>query len=295
MRTKEEWLAHPQGAAVAAAPLIEWRTGAPGSPGERWRPTSDRPLAGLRVLDLTRVIAGPVATRFLAGLGADVLRIDPPDWDEVALVPNMTLGKRAAFLDLTTGEGLERLRELVRNADVLAHGYRHGALEALGLDFAALQELRPGLVEVSLDAYGFSGPWAERRGFDSLVQMSAGIAQRGMEWAGSDEPHPLPVQALDHASGYLLAAATLRALTRLRTDGVGGSARTSLARVAVALDNGGELPADGALVARAQPSLPLETPWGAAAMLPAAVGIAGIPLAYDRGPRDLGSDPASWD
>lgn len=294
LHSRDEWLRHPQGTAVVAEPLVEWREGFPGSPGEGWQPTVARPLAGLRVLDLTRVIAGPVASRFLAGLGAAVLRIDPPGWDEDALVPNMTLGKRSARLDAKTPGGREALFELVRQSDVLVHGYRPGALDALGLDVESRQSLRPGLVDVSLDAYGFTGPWAGRRGFDSLVQVSCGIAQRGMEWSGDERPHALPVQALDHATGYLLAAAALRGLVRLRAEGVGSSARTSLARVAEALVAGGELPRDGEFDQWEGDLLPLDTPWGPASMLPPPVEIDGTPFAFERGPRALGSDSATW-
>ncbi len=294
MNSREEWLAHPQGAAVASEPLLDWREGSAGPPHSRWLATPARPLAGLRVLDLTRVIAGPVATRFLAGLGADVLRIDPPQWHEDALLANMTLGKRTSRLDAKRLDGAARLKQLMRDADVVVHGYRDGALDSIGLDAPARQELRPGLVDVSLDAYGFTGPWADRRGFDSLVQMSSGIAEHGMAWAHSDEPTPLPVQALDHTTGCLLAAATIRALTMLRSDGRGRSVRTSLARVAETLAGGGELPVDGPLVGRVAPSVPLDTPWGPARMLPQALLVDGTPLAFERGPSDLGAGAAEW-
>lgn len=294
MRSAAEWARHPQGSMVAREPLLDWTEGSPRRPPTHWDPRADRPLAGLRVLDLTRVIAGPVATRFLAGLGADVLRIDPPGWDEDALVPNMTLGKRSARIDARTPEGAARLRELLSTADVLVHGYRNGALDALGLDAGERHALRPGLIDASLDAYGFTGPWADRRGFDSLVQMSCGIVHRGTEWAWSDEPHPLPVQALDHAAGYVLAAAVLRGITMSLADGHGRSVRTSLARVALCLVGGGELPLDGPLTARLQPQLPLETPWGPAAILPAPVTIAGTPVFFDSPPRALGSDAPEW-
>lgn len=294
MRSRADWLAHPQGAAVEAEPLLEWSMGSPGQARSAWQIRPDRPLEGLRVLDLTRVIAGPVATRFLAGLGAEVLRIDPPDWNEPAIVPNMTLGKRAARLDARTPAGVDRLRELIRTADVLVHGYRDGALAGLGLDARSRQELRPGLVDVSLNAYGFTGPWSGRRGFDSLVQMSSGIAHRGMEWASSDAPTPLPVQALDHTTGYLLAAATLRAIGMRRTDGRGRLVRTSLARVGAALVGAGDLPLDGAHVARSEPTVPLDTPWGPALMLDPPVGIEGVRVFFAAPPRNLGADEPAW-
>lgn len=294
MHSRQDWLAHPQGAAVQREPLLDWSAGGASIEDGQQEITPERPLAGLRVLDLTRVIAGPVTTRFLAGLGAEVLRVDPPGWNEAAIVPNMTLGKRAARLDARTPEGRERLRELISTADVLVHGYRVGALDGLGLDAPTRQALRPGLIDVSLNAYGFTGPWAGRRGFDSLVQMSNGIAHRGMAWAAADSPTPLPVQALDHATGYLLAAATLRAVLMRRADGVGRIVRSSLARVGAALVGGGDLPPDRALVSKPEPTEPLETPWGQARMLRPPLEISGVPFTFDQPPRELGTDEARW-
>lgn len=166
------------------------------------------------MLDLTRVISGPVCTRTLAAWGADVLRIDPPRFTEVpALLPETTTGKRCATLDLASPGGLSRFAALVAQADVLVHGLRPGALDRLGLDDAQLRRLNPDLCIAALDAYGWDGPWAGRRGFDSLVQFSCGIAAAGAAALGSDRPVPLPAQALDHATGYLLAAAVCRGLT----------------------------------------------------------------------------------
>ncbi|GAA3296265.1 CoA transferase [Arthrobacter citreus] len=233
MRSAREWAEHPAGMRVASEPLISW-AGLGSAPRLIPQSQPERPLAGVRVLDLTRIIAGPVATRFLAALGANVLRIDPPGWAEPAAEAELTPGKRCARLDLTSADDARRIRELLAGADILVSGYRAGALAGLGLDSPRLQQISPGLVEVSLNAYGWSGPWAQRRGFDSLLQMSAGIAHAGMEYFGSAVPRPLPVQALDHATGYLTAAAALRAW-RQRLDGRVFSARLSLARTAAQL------------------------------------------------------------
>ena len=212
MRSRAEWLAHPQGAAVAQEPLIDWVSPRHVHLRDRPEATLTRPLAGLRVLDLTRVLAGPVSTRTLAGFGADVLRIDPPGWDEPGVLQDITLGKRMGVLDLKSPSGLDQLKDLLAEADVLIHGYRPDALEALGFGPEVRNAIAPNRVEVTLDAYGWTGPWAKRRGFDSLVQMSAGISDSGRIWAGKEGPHPLPVQALDHATGYLMAAACLSAI-----------------------------------------------------------------------------------
>jgi hypothetical protein len=233
MRTVAEWGAHPQGRAVFAEPLIAMEKVGAGSSG--WRPTAARPLAGVKVLDLTRVLAGPVATRFLAGYGADVLRIDLPDWDEPAIEPQVTLGKRCARLDLRHPPERARFERLISEADLFVHGYRPEALGALGYGEGIRRALNPSLVDVRLDAYGWSGPWRNRRGFDSLVQMSTGIAAAGKAWRGADKPIPLPVQALDHATGYLMAAAAVRGLALRLSKGQATSAGLSLARTAALL------------------------------------------------------------
>jgi hypothetical protein len=282
LRSPAAWASHPQGAAVAAEPLV---AEAPGTDAPPLPPaTPARPLAGVRVLDLTRVLAGPVATRFLAGFGADVLRIDPPDWDEPPVVPEVTVGKRCARLDARTPAGRRTLERLLGAADVLVHGYRPGALDALGLDAARRAELRPGLVEVTLDAYGWTGPWAGRRGFDSLVQMSTGIAaasggERGAaaRGGGGDKPVPLPVQALDHATGYLLAAAAVDGLARRRAQGRGTTTRCSLARTAAWLtslpptEDPGAHDDDATVVAEGVE----DTTWGPARRLRPPIEVAG--------------------
>lgn len=297
MYSLEEWAAHPQGRAVNAEPLVRIDAGSVGG-SAAWTVPSDRPLRGVRVLDLTRVLAGPVATRFLAGLGAEVLRIDPPGWDEPSLEPEVTLGKRTARLDLRSVEGRAAFERLLTGADVLVHGYRSNALSGLGFDAAARQAIRPGLVDVSLDAYGWTGPWAERRGFDSLVQMSSGIASEGMRVLGKDTPHPLPVQALDQACGYLMAAAVIVGLQRRMETGQGRVARLSLARVAALLVGHRQPPE--------MPPLAPETPadlsaaveatvWGLARRVAAPVEIAGAPLAWTgRPPGPLGASDAVW-
>lgn len=303
MRTVSEWNLHPQGIAVAAEPLVRVQRSAFDGPVGHRPLDAGRPLDGVRVLDLTRVLAGPVATRWLSGLGADVLRIDPPQWEEPALVPEMTLGKRCARLDLRSAEGRSVLAGLLRSADVFVHGYRLGALDGLGLGEDERQAIRPGLVDVSLNAYGFTGPWAHRRGFDSLVQMSTGINDLGRLVQGSDRPVPLPVQALDHATGYLLASTVLRGLTERQHDGRGWIGRASLARTAQllmecsALEGSGPGPGGDALdpdmVDRSTGS-PEQTPWGPARRLAPPVRMAGTSLRWDSPATTLGSANPVW-
>ncbi len=295
MRGAQAWREHPQGVALLRQPLV-LRDTTPAPPA-RWSPSPGRPLRGLRVLDLTRVLAGPVATRMLAALGATVLRIDAPDWNEPGVIPEVSVGKLCARLDLKTADGLRSFVELLADADVFVHGLRPGALDALGLDAAARAQLRPGLVDVSLDAWGWDGPWARRRGFDSLVQMSCGIAEAGMRWRGSARPLPLPVQALDHATGYLMAAAALRAL-RLRVHGaIATRARLSLARSAWLLL---EQPQPAQVSPHAAPrdedlAEGVEhTAWGPARRLRMPWRIAGVESRWELAAAALGSSPACW-
>jgi crotonobetainyl-CoA:carnitine CoA-transferase CaiB-like acyl-CoA transferase len=262
-----------------------------------WTPTPSRPLAGLRVLDLTRVLAGPVATRLLAGYGADVLRIDPPAWDEPGVIPEVTLGKRCARLDLEDGTARRRFEALLSQADILFHGYRPGALDGLDYGAAARRALSPGLIDVSLSAYGWSGPWATRRGFDSLVQMSAGIAEAGMLWRQADKPVPLPVQALDHATGYFMAAAAIRAVTRRLDEGSGTEARLSLARTAKLLTDADDARPSSPLVSETPADLsPFieHTDWGNARRLMPPAAVAGVAMEWTQPARRLGSAVPEW-
>jgi crotonobetainyl-CoA:carnitine CoA-transferase CaiB-like acyl-CoA transferase len=239
VRTREEWAAHPQSAAAAATPVLGIeelgdRTGA--GPREYRGKLRDPalPMAGLRVLDFTRVIAGPVATRTLALLGADVLRVDDPKLPELeAQHLDNGMGKRSTLLDLREPAGLAALDRLLEGADVVVTGYRRHALDAFGLAPDALAARRPGLVVATLDAWGPTGPWSGIRGFDSIVQAAAGISV--LTSPDGDKPGALPAQALDHASGYLLAAGVLVALNRQVGDGGTWHVHTHLARTAKAL------------------------------------------------------------
>ncbi len=297
MLTRQEWTSHPQGVAVSAEPLVAFdRTDDCDERVHRYSGAAPM-LAGVRVLDLTRVLAGPVATRWLAGLGAQVLRIDPPGWDEPGVAMEVTRGKQCARLDLRIPSEMRRLRELLRDADVFVHGYRRDALEALGLGAEVRRELRPGLVDVCLDAYGHTGPWRNRRGFDSLVQMSTGIAAEGMARLGAARPVPLPVQALDHTTGYVLATAALRGLTERARDGRGVTARTSLARVAEMLVSlgDGSFDSDGIAIDDGDLEAGFEvTTWGRARRLRPPATIEGVRLAWDLPAVALGTHDANW-
>ncbi|MEP4036536.1 CoA transferase [Pseudophaeobacter sp.] len=297
MRSRSQWLAHPQGRAVAQEPLVNWVAPSPVSLRHRSIATAARPLAGLRVLDLTRVLAGPIATRTLAGFGAEVLRIDPPGWDEPGVIQDISLGKSMASLDLRYSTDLQRCKDLLAQADVVVHGYRPDALEGLGLDHATRDQIGPNRIEVTLDAYGWTGPWAKRRGFDSLVQMSAGIADTGAKWARANKPTPLPVQALDHATGYLMAAAVLNAMTTAATTQRAASARLSLARMAEHLAKMSQR-LRGPKITAPQPEdyAPQieDSSWGPALRLRPALKIGTTQMQWDSPAQACGSAPARW-
>ncbi|EID54662.1 CoA transferase [Saccharomonospora xinjiangensis] len=300
MRSRTEWLRHPQGRAIAHAPLVERILSGPSlESSSEWAPSAQRPLAGLRVLDLTRVLAGPVATRTLAGLGATVLRLDPPDWAEPGLVPEVTVGKRCARIDFRTPTGRTQVESLLAEADVIVHGLRPGALERAGLDAQRRQQIRPGLVDVSLSAYGWAGPWAHRRGFDSVVQLTSGLAAEGARRNGTDGPSSLPVQALDHAAGWLLAAATLRGLAERHRGRGGVRVRTSLAGIANALAEAPPVPAAPEFDPASVPDCGQteQTDWGPARRMVAPFAVTGAAtttLGFDRGAVDLGHDEPAW-
>lgn len=297
MRGRTEWLEHPQGRAVTRDPLIGWNSPRYITLRDRPEATTKRPLSGLRVLDLTRVLAGPVSTRTLAGFGADVLRIDPVGWDEPGVIIDISLGKRCAYLDLKSQSGMNTLQNLLSETDVFVHGYRPGALDALGLTKAKRDELAPNRVEVTLNAYGWQGPWSTRRGFDSLVQMSSGIAQEGMVRAAADKPTPLPVQALDHATGYLMAAAILSALAEAAAGNSIMHAQLSLARTAELLailgkNSSGDEISDAKT--EEYQTAPEETGWGSGYRLKPALRVGGTAMEWSLPAPKLGTSPATW-
>ncbi|MFG2331436.1 CoA transferase [Streptomyces sp. NPDC048604] len=271
VRTPEQWAAHEQGREVAARPLLT---------RERLDEAPPRRRSGpLRVLDLTRVIAGPVATRTLALLGADVLRIDPPGNPELPdLHADAAVGKRSAALDLDRPSDRRTFDELLDAADVLVTGYRPGALDRFDL-------YRPGLVTARLSAWGDYGPWGGRRGFDSLVQAASGIA---VVEGAEEEPYWLPAQALDHGTGYLLAAAVLRSLTEQDRDGGTRLVRLALAQTGHWLTHA--LP-------RYEPEryvTETEGPLGRVRHALSPVAYEGGPAGWSRPPGLPGADDPAW-
>ena len=307
IRSPEEWLAHPQAAAIAALPLfdIERIADAPPQPMNAVPNTStcrSRPLSGIRVLDLSRVIAAPVAGRTLAQHGAEVLAISAAHLPNIpVLVIDNSRGKRSAQLDLRVPSEMARLHELIRGADIFLHAYRPGTLAQRGLSSATLQALRPGLIEISLSAYSHRGPWAERRGFDSLVQSATGIAWTEGQAIGLDGPGKLPCQALDHATGYLAALCAMAALKRRAIEGGGWRARVSLAQTGAWLQAMERLQPDATTsqadltpeeIARWISTTP--SPFGMVSAIAPVETMRETPPYYALPPTPLDAYPAAW-
>ncbi|GAA3641380.1 CoA transferase [Kineosporia mesophila] len=285
VRTRAQWLASPM---AAGAPPRDWISfDVSPSPSVAWRPGTDLPLTGLRVLDLTRVVAGPVATRTLAALGADVLRIDPPHLPELEdQHVDSGFGKRTALLDLVASA--QTRHDLLARADVVVLGYRNGAL---GLSPAVLREQYPSLIVVNLDAWGDRGPWAQRRGFDSIVQAATGIAD--VYRLRDGRPGALPVQALDHATGYGIVAAVVGLAAARRKHGVSGIAHLSLVRAADLLfrSRAPETPVQPIL----DPDLlTTPSPYGELSYVPSPFDLYGAPLSYPHAPHRYGIDTATF-
>jgi len=243
MRSYDEWSDLPHARALAALPTISIEKIGEAAP-KPW-PAGERPLAGVRVLDLSRVIAGPVAGRTLAVHGADVLLISGPD---LPAIPWLTIdtgrGKLTGFAELKSEQGRKVLRGLLAEADIFSQGYRPHALASLGFSPEQAADISPGIVYVSLSAYGHAGPWAERRGFDSLVQTATGFNHAEGQAAGVDGPKELPAQMLDHATGYLMAFGAVMAKARQSREGGSWHVRVSLAQTGRWLWNLGRV-ADG--------------------------------------------------
>jgi crotonobetainyl-CoA:carnitine CoA-transferase CaiB-like acyl-CoA transferase len=300
IRSPDEWAALDQAKAIAELPLFEIeRIG--DAPAEPPRASdANRPLAGVRVLDLSRIIAGPVAGRALAHHGADVLMVNGPHLPNIApLVIDNGRGKRSALVDLRDATGRETLRGLAVGADVFLQAYRPGALAARGFGPEELARMRPGIVYVSVSAYGHEGPWAQRRGFDSLVQSASGIAFTEREAAGFDAPKHLPCQALDHATGYLAAFGAIAALTRRANEGGSWHVRVSLAQTGRWLQSFGLVP-DGWQAA----DVPLEdvrdcvatvqSEFGRVLAVQPAEEMEATPAFYALPPAPIGAHEARW-
>jgi len=303
VRTLAEWARHPQGAAVASLPLMEiLKIG--DSPPEKL-PDGGRPLSGIRVLDLTRVLAGPTCGRTLAEHGADVLKITAAHLPSLGYQEHDTgHGKLSAYLDLREEREREVLRELAREGDVFAQGYRPGTLADRGFSTERLAQWRPGIVCVSLSAFGHVGPWASRRGFDTVVQSVSGIASRQGEIFPDGAPGPqfYPVSAIDYLTGYLMAFGAMVALARRAREGGSWLVRISLAQTGRWLVGRGEVPLarlkdvpkDFTAAELARWSVASDTPDGRLEHLAPVVRLSETPPHWSRPSVPLGHHQPAW-
>jgi crotonobetainyl-CoA:carnitine CoA-transferase CaiB-like acyl-CoA transferase len=298
MRSHDEWSASPHARALAALPTItiEKIGEAPPKP---WS-AGDRPLAGVRVLDLSRVIAAPVAGRTLAAHGADVLLISGPD---LPAIPWLTIdtgrGKLTSFVDLRSEQGRGVLPDLLAAADIFSQGYRPRAIANLGFAPEDAARINPGIVYVSLSAYGHSGPWAERRGYDSLVQTTTGFNHAEGQAAGVEGPKELPAQMLDHATGYLMAFGAMMAKARQSREGGSWHVRVSLAQTGRWLWNLGRI-ADGLKTADLQADAvspffeQVPSGFGPLRAVSHSAILSKTPARWERPAMPLGSHPPQW-
>lgn len=298
LRSFAQWDASGQGRAVAAQPLftIDRIGDAPPLPLPPLA-AGQRPLEGLRVLDLTRILAGPVGGRALAAYGADVMLVNAPHLPNIEAIADTSRGKRSALLDLRAPEGRQAMQELLREAHVFVQGYRPGGLQRLGFGPQEAVAQRPGLVYVSLTAYGTQGPWRDRRGFDSLVQAATGFNLAEAQAAGTPEqPRALPMQILDQATGYLIAFGAAAALRRQQREGGSWHVQVSLAQTGQWLRQLGRVDAGFA----AQP--PELAPWletspsgfGVLRALRHSARLSRTPAAWILPSVPPGASPARW-
>ena len=295
-RRAEEWAKHPHSAAVAAQPLLEIARIGDARPEPPAK--GPRPLSGVRVLDLTRVLAGPTCARTLAEHGADVLKIAGAHLpDSGAAEFDTGIGKLQAFLDLRAKEGVDILRGLLKTADVFSQSFRPGALAARGFSPEEAARLRPGIVYVTLSAWGAAGPWRDRRGFDSIVQTVSGMAYQ-QSGAGPDplKPKLLPVSVIDYVSGYLMAYGALVALTRRATEGGSWLVRVSLARTGKWIVDRGIVEDFSSSKSELEEAelQNLLTDTGRYRHLKPVLELSETPPRWERPPAPLGSHPAAW-
>ena len=290
-RRAEEWARHPHSAAVAAQPLLEIEKIADSKPEPL--PDGTRPLSGVRVLDLTRVLAGPTCARTLAEHGADVLKIAGPHLpDSGSSEFDTGVGKLQAFLDLRIDKDKEKLSGLLKSSDVFSQSFRPGTLAARGFSPEKAAELRPGIVYVTLSAWGTEGPWRDRRGFDSIVQTVSGMAYA----QGGEKPKLMPVSAIDYVSGYLMAYGAMLALARRATEGGSWRVRVSLARTGKWIADRGFNAGFASVPSELPPDelkkLIMQT--GNFSHLKPVLGLSETPPFWIRPPAPLGSHPAAW-
>lgn len=308
LRSFDEWDALPQAEAIAGFPILVQKLNESGPKGlpSTLKKDADRCLRGLRVVELSRVIAAPVAGNTLASHGADVLWVTSPNLPDLpSLDMNLSRGKRSIQLDLNDSNDREKLKDLIKDADVFIQGYRPSSLAARGFSAKELIALKPGLIYAHLSAFGPNGPWSERRGFDSLMQTATGMNVSEAEHLGEGAAaRPMPCQALDHGAGYLLATGICAALYRRAMEGGSWEVHVSLAGVMRYLRSLGQYPgksgfehpnpANGMEDISQEYFVEGDSDFGRLKGLKPAPIIGDAMPGYDHMSRKLGSDGSKW-
>jgi crotonobetainyl-CoA:carnitine CoA-transferase CaiB-like acyl-CoA transferase len=292
-RTAEQWAAHPQGQAMAGVPRVEIIKLADSDPEPL--PAGDRPLSGLKVLDVTRILAGPTHARTLASYGADVLHIASKDLPHADLwLMDTNQGKASAHLDLDDASDRATLRSLAAGADVVSQGYRAGSMERRGFGPEELASVRPGLIYVSINCYGHHGPWRGRPGWEQLAQTVTGLVTAQ---GTPDHPVRMPVAACDYTTGYLAALGTLVALGRRAREGGSYHVRASLVQSGMWFARLGPIcdPAQASGPGdQSDLTIETDTAWGRLRHLKPAIDLSETPAYWERPPVPLGTHAAAW-
>ena len=298
--TPAEWLAHPQGAYLAARPVVEITRVADGRPEPL--PPGDQPLSGVRVLDLTRILAGPTTSLGLAEHGAEVLMVTAPDLPQVpSFVRDTSHGKRSCFLDFKRVDEAATFRSLVRKADVVVDGYRPGRLAAHGFGVDAMMALRPGLIHVTVNCFGAGGPLASRAGWDQIAQAVTGICHTQGEATGAGQPKLTPVPMCDFLTGFLGTFGALLALARRTREGGSYRVEVSLCQAAMLFQRQGLVDGFGDAPGQLTPdefeALAVRvdnTAYGDLKTLGPVLHMSDTPCRWSRPTPKLGSDRAEW-
>jgi crotonobetainyl-CoA:carnitine CoA-transferase CaiB-like acyl-CoA transferase len=297
LRSFEQWDATEQGRVLARQPLMRIERIGDAPPLDLPPLSNDqRPLNGVKVLDLTRILAGPVGGRALAAYGADVMLVNAPHLPNIEAIADTSRGKRSVHVDLRGPAGRETMDRLLSQAHVFIQGYRPGAMQSLGCGPDEVAAKRPGIVYVSLSAYGIEGPWAARRGFDSLVQTAMGFNDAEAQAFGEAKPRPLPMQILDEASGYLIAMGAAAALHRQQRDGGSWRVQVSLAQTGQWLRSLGRIDGAGRVGKPDRAPFVETVPSGFGQLqgLRHSAQLGRTPVRWERPSMPPGSDPALW-
>ena len=298
VRAPDEWDRSVAGQLLRARPMVDVvQLG--DSPPQPFPRDTGNPLTGIRVLDLTRILAGPTCARTLAAFGADVLRVGSADLPSIPLfVADTGFGKRSCHLDLRSSTGRETLLRLLGSTDVFSQGYRTGAMERLGLGVMDVAAARPGIIYVSINCYGHEGVWRARPGWEQLAQTVTGMAHVQGHHLRADTPMLLPAAVNDYSTGYLAALGTLAALQRRAVSGGSYWVRVSLARTGMWIRDLGLIrnpvarPLDAAEIERF--SADMDSSWGRLRYLRPAASLAGADVGWTQPPEPLGSSPAEF-